>query len=481
MNKRSLSLFLVLALVLSVFAGCSTKSDQKQGDVDTTQYMKADELKTAISENKGDYIVFDVRKKADYDTEHIKGAISADVDSIVSNNDNGPAKANIEKALADTDVKGKKIVLLCYSGKRYAAAATELLKGAGIEASNIYTLEGGYKGWTFTDLLEAGNASSPDNNVAKVDAVDVKKVFVTPEWVKSVIDGQQQESSNYIILEASWGTADESPDYKTGHIAGAVHVDIASIEGEPYWNIKTPEEVEKAMLDLGVTKDTTVILYGSDVSGTARVAYAYLWAGVENVKVLDGSLNAWANAGYELETTDNAPKAATEFGTTVPAHPEYWTSIEDAARRLNEDANFRLVSIRSYAEFKGETSGYTYIDKAGEPKGAVWGKAGSDPYHMEDYTHEDGTYITMDEMKKLWEGLDFTLDNHLSFYCGTGWRATIPFLIMYENGYTNMSLYDGGWYQWQMNDELSVQVGDPKTGEVVYTTVKELPNDKAAR
>ncbi|WP_353095081.1 hypothetical protein [Tissierella praeacuta] len=53
---------------------------------------------------------------------------------------------------------------------------------------------------------------------------------------------------------------------------------------------------------------------------------------------------------------------------------------------------------------------------------------------MEDYTHEDGTYITMDEMKELWKDLDFTLDNDLAFYCGTGWRASIPFLIMYENG-----------------------------------------------
>ncbi len=315
----------------------------------------------------------------------------------------------------------------------------------------------------------------------KVQAVDAKKVFVKPDWVKSVIDGDQPESAKYVILEANWGTADESPDYNKGHLPGAVHVDIASIEGEPYWNIKTPAEVEKAMLDMGIDKDTTVILYGADVSGTARVAYAYLWAGVNNVKVLDGSLGAWNKAGYSLETTANAPKPAKSFGATVPVHPEYWTSIEDAAKKVTEDPNFKLVSIRSYKEFNGETSGYSYIDKAGEPKGAVWGKAGSDPYHMEDYTNEDGTYITMDEMKELWKGLDFTLENHLAFYCGTGWRATIPFLIMYESGYTNMSLYDGGWFQWQMNNDLPVQVGDPKTGKVEYTTVGSLPNDKAAK
>lgn len=318
-------------------------------------------------------------------------------------------------------------------------------------------------------------------NTKKVETVDVKKVFVTPEWIKSVIDGKQNESKKYVILEASWGPANESPDYNKGHIPGAVHVDIASIEGEPYWNIKSPEEVEKAMLEMGVTKDTAVILYGADVSGTARVAYAYIWAGVDNVKVLNGGLNAWTKAGYELEKTANAAKTATEFGAKVPVHPEFWRSIESVQKKLTDDPNFRLVSIRSYKEFNGETSGYSYIEKAGEPKGAVWGKAGSDPYHMEDYTHEDGTYITMDEMKELWKGLDFTLDNEISFYCGTGWRASIPFLIMYENGYTNMSMYDGGWYQWQMNKDLPVQVGDPKTGKAVYTTVGKLPNDKAAK
>ncbi len=160
MNKKYLSLSLVLMMMLSIFAGCSAKTDAPQAPADSQQeeasfqYMTADELKTIVTEENSDYVVFDVRKKADYDTEHIKGSVSADVDSIVSNQDNAPAKANIEKALAETDVEGKKFVLLCYSGKRYAEAATGLLKEAGIDAANIYTLEGGYKGWTFSDLLE---------------------------------------------------------------------------------------------------------------------------------------------------------------------------------------------------------------------------------------------------------------------------------------------------------------------------------------
>ncbi len=160
MNKKYISLFLVIVMIASVFAGCSdnqakqTPSEGSQQAEEDYQYITADELKTIVSEDNSDYVVLDVRKKADYDTEHVKGSISADVDSIVSNENNDPAKANVDTALEEIGSKDKKFVLLCYSGKRYAQAATGLLKDAGVSADNIYTLEGGYKGWTFSDLLE---------------------------------------------------------------------------------------------------------------------------------------------------------------------------------------------------------------------------------------------------------------------------------------------------------------------------------------
>ena len=167
MNKKYISLFLVLVMVASIFVGCSDKQNDKQDEQPQTsseegaqqeaedfQYITADELKTIVTDENSDYSILDVRKKADYDTEHIKDSISADVDSVVSDSDNNPAKENVEKALEEVGSKDKKIVLLCYSGKKYAQAATGLLKKAGVDADNIYTLEGGYKGWTFSDLLE---------------------------------------------------------------------------------------------------------------------------------------------------------------------------------------------------------------------------------------------------------------------------------------------------------------------------------------
>lgn len=338
-----------------------------------------------------------------------------------------------------------------------------------------------------TETTAAPESVADEAADAVVESVDQRRVYVTPEWVKSVIDGEQPESADYIILEVSYPmTAEESPTYSEGHIPGAVHASIMEVEDATgdeagAYNLLAAEEIRDYALAHGITKDTVVIMYGNDISGTARQAYGYLYIGVENVKILNGSLEAWNAAGYELETEANEGTPATDFGVEVPAHPEYWVSVEDALDRVQNDENFKLVSIRAEKEWLGETSGYDYMDKAGEPEGAVWGKGCDTAFDVNGFCNEDGTVKELaDILATEWEDVDFTMDNDLAFYCGTGWRATVPFLVMYQEGYDNVSVYDGGWYQWMMKDDYPVQVGDPASDSVEYTTVGELPNDKAA-
>lgn len=312
--------------------------------------------------------------------------------------------------------------------------------------------------------------------------VDQKTIFVSPQWVKDVIDGKKEESKEYIIVEAAYGEEKDSKYLSEGHIPGSFHVNTSSVEGEPVWNILPPDQVEKNMLDLGITKDKTVIVYSEEPSGAGRVAFAYLWAGVENIKIIDGGKQAWIKSGLPIEKEANVPTAEKDFGTKVPAHPEYIISMDEVKKQLKENPEqFELVSVRSRDEFLGKTSGYTYIDKAGEPKGAVWGKGGSDAYHDEDYLNGDGTYIKIDRLKEMYNELGVSMDMLMAFYCGTGWRASLPFLIMYQNGYTNMQVYDGGWMEWVTDPANEVQIGDPESEGVEYTTVKELPTDKAVK
>lgn len=317
-------------------------------------------------------------------------------------------------------------------------------------------------------------------SAVKADPVEKKKVYVSPDWVQSVLDGNQEESEDYMILECAWGTLQDAGAYKEGHIKGAYHMNTDDIESDEYWNIRTPEEIKDLMAEYGITKDTTVICYSDKGTNSAddRVAFTLLWAGVENVKCLDGGYEAWLESGYGTEKTINTPQSSNrEFGAEIPAHPEYILSIDQVKEKLAGDDNFKLVSIRSRDEFLGRTSGYGYIDRAGEPEGAVWGHDTDDG----SYNNEDGTATGLDVLKGYLEESGASLDNELSFYCGTGWRAAIPFLICYENGMTNMTMYDGGWYQWQMDDSLPVQVGDPAESGCRFTTVGQLSTDKAKK
>jgi molybdopterin synthase sulfurtransferase len=304
-----------------------------------------------------------------------------------------------------------------------------------------------------------------DNTSAEVEvaAVAKTKVFVDADWVKSVIDGKQIESKDYVIIEAAWGSVNDNKNYLEAHIPGAVHLNTDDIEEPTYWNIKTGEEIQNVMSNYGITKDTTVVVYGAD-SGATRFAFVCLWAGVENVKVLDGGLDAWKNAGYKTNKGIENPNATTaDFGIPIPAHPEYSLAMpENVMAEMEKNDAFRLVSIRSLEEFEGETSGYSYIENAGEPLGAVWG------HDEADYRNEDGTFIDFDKAVAMWKEQGITEENEIAFYCGTGWRATIPWLIAYENGWKNIKLYDGGWFVWQMDSNNPVQAISPEEAAAKY-------------
>lgn len=320
---------------------------------------------------------------------------------------------------------------------------------------------------------EAESDKKEDGASAKVEEVDEKQVYVTPEWIKSVIDGKQKESEKYLIFETS---TTEDP-YNEGHIPGAIHLDVHLIETSTYaayadnsidysdgnlGNLVSPEELTKVMNEYGITTDTTVILYG-DHPATEREAFAMLYCGVENVKVLNGTIENWKEAGYDVETTVNSPVPNDNFGCEIPAHPEYIMTKEEVKENLNKNENFKLVSVRSLDEFQGLSDGnYPMLQEKGEIAGAVFGRAGSDANLMEEYLNDDGTVITYDVFEEYMMESGVSAKNEVCFFCGTGWRATMPLLLGYEKGW-DVKLYDGGWWEWTRdlkNNEIQMLTPD---------------------
>ena len=326
---------------------------------------------------------------------------------------------------------------------------------------------------------EAASEKAEEKKEEAKDLAEVKTetVYVGPEYVKELMDS----GKDVVVLEAAWGKVEQDEAYNKAHILGAFHVNTDDIEEDETWNFRTPEEIGKLLKSYGITKDTKVVCYGNSPENAAddRLATVLLWAGVEDVKNLSGGIDAWTKAGYETETKVNQPVATDkDFGVKIPAHPEYILSIDEVKEKQKDDPKFKLVSIRSKDEFLGKTSGYSYIDRAGEPLGAVWGHDTDDG----SYNNPDGSIVSLDKLESYLGESGVSLEkNDVAFYCGTGWRASVPFLIAHENGYKNAYLYDGGWYVWQMDGENKVQLGEPGSSDYKEVLVKDLSTDKAKK
>jgi thiosulfate/3-mercaptopyruvate sulfurtransferase len=316
-------------------------------------------------------------------------------------------------------------------------------------------------------------ASDPDRPLRRLERY---RQLVPPEWVHSLIGDAPSDGDDNNDVVLCHAHFNDRSDYEDGHIPGAIPLDTNRLESPETWNRRSPDELKTALEGLGIRHDTTVVLYGrfshptyeqqhpaqsAGHLGAMRCAALMLYAGVEDVKILNGGMNTWEATDYAVSTDDVRPSPVDDFGIDVPAHPEYMVDLPQARSLLDADDG-ELVSVRSWTEFIGDWSGYHYIDKTGRIPGAIFGNCGSDAYHMENYRNFDYTTREFPEIAEKWAQAGITPDKHIAFYCGTGWRGSEAFMNAYLMGWPQISVYDGGWYEWSNQPDTPIATGSPQ-------------------
>lgn len=303
------------------------------------------------------------------------------------------------------------------------------------------------------------------------------KHLVSADWVKDLIDGKtppEYENKKYVICHSHYRNRNA---YLSGHIPGAINMDTLALEASETWNRRSPAELKKALEQHGISSDTTVVLYGKFMSpdnaddfpgsaaghiGAIRNAFIMMYAGVKDVRVLNGGFQSWMDAKYEISTDDVQKNPIREFGATIPAQPKLAVDVPEAKDIIkSNDAN--LVCVRSWPEYIGEVSGYNYIEKKGRIPGAVFGNCGTDAYHMENYRNLDHTTREYHEIGEIWNEVGITPDKHNAFYCGTGWRGSEAFFNAWLMGWSRVSVFDGGWFEWSNNPNNPYETGVSET------------------
>ncbi len=309
-----------------------------------------------------------------------------------------------------------------------------------------------------TLLIHAGCRHSQENSLPQAALARIEiprtETIVSPQWVKTLLDfqtsgGKTVRPAHYlnrrvVILEASWAKPEVAKDYLAGHIPSAIHLNTDDVEnGYPRWLLRPANELHQVIGRLGITPETTVVVYSKQTIAAARIWWVLMYAGVSDVRILDGGVEAWTAAGFSTATATSVPQAV-EFSAKVR---EELLATTDYVRAHLGNAKIQLADARSHEEFAGQISGYEYINFKGRLPGSINIGNADDSARL--YQTPDGKLRTFGDIRTMWEQAGLNNDDReVIFYCGSGWRSSLAFLYAWTMGYKRIRNYSDGWAGW---------------------------------
>jgi len=174
----------------------------------------------------------------------------------------------------------------------------------------------------------------------------------------NIMKSMKSVSSSDVVVDASSGDG-----YAKSHIKNAIHIpskDLLDSSG----NIKSDEELSRLLGEAGLSREDSVVVYGStESSGEAELAFLVLkYLGQEDVRLLDGSLEDWKAAGLPVEAQE-----------TVILAVEYNPSVRPgviAEYDYVKSGQAQIVDVRPFVDFgKGRIPGSIALDPANVIKG----------------------------------------------------------------------------------------------------------------
>jgi thiosulfate/3-mercaptopyruvate sulfurtransferase len=288
------------------------------------------------------------------------------------------------------------------------------------------------KVFSFLLAISFISCSSPDNQN------DVG-LIVSADWLR-----EQMNDPSLTILHV--GTREV---YDSIHMEGAQFIDPYdfTIDMEDLRNeLPGLDSVMKLLGVAGVNPDSKIVLYYESedlITRTARVYLTLDFAGWgDRTHVLNGGLPGWNEKG--LATSSGTEGSQTLSPETIGGEEKVVTIVAHELTQLRWNPKYVIIDARSADEYYGE------IDST-EMKGTMGHVEGA---NYLDYNHllsdEENHMIRSDEelQKELVKaGMDYS--KTAVFYCGSGMRASLNYLVARHLGYSAL-LYDGSIEEWEL-------------------------------
>ena len=287
-------------------------------------------------------------------------------------------------------------------------------------------------------------------------------ILTTPAELEAALrDGRYADGGPVRLLDVRWGGVavppgkpDKREAFELGHIPGAVYVDLDTELALPPAE-RRPEDGRHPLPGLdalqesarmwGIDPGDTVVVY-DDLSSmsSARAWWLLRYAGVADVRILDGALRAWKDAGNPVETgRGDVPVPGTitlEYGA-LPV-----ILLEEVAGFAADGV---LLDARAGERFRGEVE--PVDPRAGHIPGAV-----SAPTTANVDAH--GRFLTPGELRARFGELGVADAAPVGVYCGSGVTAAHEAVALTLAGFAP-ALYPGSFSQWANHRDLPVETG----------------------
>src|SRR4051794_38841891 len=275
-----------------------------------------------------------------------------------------------------------------------------------------------------------------------------KPVLVTTEWLADHLDDE-----GLAVAEVDENTA----LYEEAHIPGAVCLDWRDDLQDPVErDLIEKQEFDALMGRLGISNDTTIVLYGDKNNWFAAYAYWYLKIyGHGDVRILDGGRQKWIDEGRELTTDEPPPQQvpydAQERDLSLRAHRDYvLETIQTGGKNL--------VDVRSPQEYAGDLLAPPGYEQEGASRGGHIPTAQSIPWAQA--VQDDGTFKSADALRELYSAKGIVPEQETIAYCRIGERSAHTWFVLRELlGYENVRNYDGSWTEWGNLVDVPIERG----------------------
>ena len=253
--------------------------------------------------------------------------------------------------------------------------------------------------------------------------------------------GRLDQARPPVLLDVRWvlGASDGREKYESGHLPGAVFVDLdtelsaPAVPAEGRHPLPDQQSFAAAARRWGLNDGDTVVAY-DDAAGTAaaRAWWLLRHAGWKEVLLLDGGLGAWRAAGLPLEEGRVTPQPGTarlSWGHMPVAGLQDVPGIAAAGT---------LLDARAPERYRGETE--PVDPQAGHIPGAV-----NRP--STENLGPDGAFRSPEDLLAAFEALGVRQDRPVAAYCGSGIFASHEVAAL-EHAGIPAALYPGSWSQW---------------------------------